>query len=116
MLSYTIRRLFQSGFVLVAMSFLVFIGVYAVGNPVELLINPQADEVERLRATVAMGLDKPLYVQYLTFLGNAFTGDFGRSFVFNIPALQLILQNCRPHSNWPCSRCCWRFSSAFRWG
>src|SRR5258706_707620 len=92
MLSYTIRRLFQSGFVLVTMSFLVFVGVYAVGNPVELLINPQADEVERLRATVAMDLDKPLYVQYLTFLGNAFTGDFGRSFVFNIPALQLILQ------------------------
>ena len=92
MLSYSIRRLFQSGFVLVAMSFLVFVGVYAIGNPVELLVNPQADAAERLRATVAMGLDKPFHVQYLNFLGNAFTGDFGRSFVFNIPALQLILQ------------------------
>ena len=92
MLSYSIRRLFQSSFVLVAMSFLVFVGVYAIGNPVELLVNPQADAAERLRATVAMGLDKPFHVQYLNFLGNAFTGDFGRSFVFNIPALQLILQ------------------------
>ena len=92
MLSYSIRRLFQSSFVLVAMSFLVFVGVYAIGNPVELLVNPQADAAERLRATVAMGLDKSFHVQYLNFLGNAFTGDFGRSFVFNIPALQLILQ------------------------
>ena len=37
MLSYAIRRLFQSGFVLMAMSFLVFVGVYAIGNPVDLL-------------------------------------------------------------------------------
>ena len=92
MLAYAIRRLFQSGFVLIAMSFLVFVGVYAIGNPVELLINPQADEAEKLRATIAMGLDKPFYAQYLSFLSAASTGDFGRSFVFNIPSLDLILQ------------------------
>ena len=92
MLSYTLRRLFQSGFVLLMMSFLVFVGVYAIGNPVELLINPQADDAERVRATIAMGLDKPFYAQYLAFLGTASTGDFGRSFVFNVPALSLILQ------------------------
>jgi len=92
MLSYTLRRLFQSGFVLLMMSFLVFVGVYAIGNPIELLINPQADDAERLRATIAMGLDKPFYAQYLAFLGTALTGDFGRSFVFNVPALSLILQ------------------------
>ena len=92
MLSYTIRRLFQSGFVLMAMSFLVFVGVYAIGNPVDLLVNPAADEAEKLRATIAMGLDKPFYAQYLSFLAAASTGDFGRSFVFNIPSLDLILQ------------------------
>ena len=92
MLSYSLRRLFQAGFVLVAMSFLVFVGVYAIGNPIDLLVNPQADEAERLRATISMGLDKPFYAQYLSFLGAASTGDFGRSFVFNVPALSLILQ------------------------
>ena len=92
MLSYAIRRLFQSGFVLMAMSFLVFVGVYAIGNPVDLLVNPAADEAEKLRATIAMGLDKPFYAQYLSFLAAASTGDFGRSFVFNIPSLDLILQ------------------------
>jgi len=92
MLSYSIRRFFQAGFVLIAMSFLVFVGVYAIGNPVDLLVNPQADEAERIRATISMGLDKPFYMQYLSFLGAASTGDFGRSFVFNTPALSLILQ------------------------
>jgi peptide/nickel transport system permease protein len=91
MLAYTIRRLFQSGFVLVVMSLLVFAGVYAIGNPIELLVNPQADEVEKLRATVALGLDKPLYEQYLVFLKGAVTGDLGKSFVFGTPALTLIL-------------------------
>lgn len=91
MLAFTLRRLGQSLLVLVAMSFLVFLGVYAIGNPVELLVNPQADEVERLRATAALGLDKPFLQQYGAFLAAALHGDLGRSFVYNIPAIQLIL-------------------------
>ena len=91
MLAFTIRRFGQSLFVLVVMSFLVFLGVYAIGNPVELLVNPQADEAERIRATAALGLDKPMLEQYGTFLARAAQGDLGRSFVFNIPAIQLIL-------------------------
>jgi len=92
MLAFTIRRFGQSLFVLVVMSFLVFLGVYAIGNPIELLVNPQADEIERARATAALGLDKPLLEQYATFLARAASGDLGRSFVFNIPAIQLILE------------------------
>ena len=92
MLAYAIRRFGQSLLVLVVMSFLVFIGVYAIGNPIELLVNPQADEIERARATAALGLDKPILEQYTTFLARAATGDLGRSFVFNVPAIQLILQ------------------------
>ncbi|HET6265197.1 MAG TPA: ABC transporter permease [Usitatibacter sp.] len=92
MLAFTIRRFGQSLFVLVVMSFLVFLGVYAIGNPIELLVNPQADEVERARATAALGLDKPIIEQYGTFLAKAASGDLGRSFVFNIPAIQLILE------------------------
>lgn len=91
MLAYFLRRLTQSGFVLLAMSALVFLGVYAVGNPIELLVNPQADEVERVRAAAALGLDQPLYVQYASFLKGAVTGDLGKSFVFGVPALELIL-------------------------
>ncbi|RVT99259.1 ABC transporter permease [Rhodovarius crocodyli] len=89
---YLIRRLMQSGFVLIAMSLLVFLGVYAVGDPVEILISPDADQEERERAVRALGLDLPLWHQYLVFLGRALQGDLGRSFVFNEPAIQLILQ------------------------
>ena len=91
MLAFTARRLGQSLFVLAAMSFLVFVGVYLVGNPIELLVNPQADEVERARATAALGLDKPFLAQFGTFVVHALHGDLGRSFVYNIPAIQLIL-------------------------
>jgi peptide/nickel transport system permease protein len=91
LLTFTIRRLGQSLFVLVVMAFLVFVGVYAIGNPVELLINPQADEFERARATAALGLDKPFLAQFGSFLAHAASGDLGRSFVFNVPAIQLIL-------------------------
>ena len=92
MLAYAIRRFGQSLFVLVLMSFLVFVGVYAIGNPIDLLVNPQADEVERVRATAALGLDKPFLEQYWIFLKGAASGDLGRSFVFNVPALSLIME------------------------
>jgi peptide/nickel transport system permease protein len=91
-LAYALRRLGQSAFVLAAMSLLVFLGVYAIGNPIELLVNPEADQAERLRAAAALGLDKPLFVQYAVFIAHAAKGDLGRSFVYNIPAIQLILE------------------------
>jgi len=89
---YVIRRSLQALVVLFAMSLLVFAGVYAVGNPVDILINPQAEPLERERAIAALGLDKPLWEQYATFLRGAVAGDLGRSFVHSAPALQLILE------------------------
>ncbi|MFT8244659.1 ABC transporter permease [Roseomonas sp. BN140053] len=89
---YLLRRLIQAALVMLAMSVIVFVGVYAIGDPVEILISPDADQAERARAVAALGLDQPLWWQYLAFLGNALRGDLGRSFVFNEPALQLILQ------------------------
>ncbi|HUL56322.1 MAG TPA: ABC transporter permease [Usitatibacter sp.] len=91
MIAFAIRRLGQSLAVLVVMSLIVFLGVYAIGNPIELLVNPQADAIERARATAALGLDRPILEQYATFLARAAQGDLGRSFVFNVPAIQLIL-------------------------
>lgn len=73
------------------MSLLVFVGVYAIGNPIDILIAPDADQYEIDKAIAALGLDRPMWEQYITFLGNALTGDMGNSFVFNEPALKLIL-------------------------
>jgi hypothetical protein len=92
MLVYIIRRSMQSVVVLFVMSLLVFVGVYAIGNPIDILINPQADQIDRERAIAALGLDKPLWEQYLVFLKGALTGNLGKSFVHATSALGLILE------------------------
>ena len=92
MTTWLIRRLIQALFVLLAMSVIVFIGVHVIGNPVDILISPEADQAERARVISALGLDQPLWRQYLLFVGDALHGDLGRSFVFNEPALRLIAQ------------------------
>jgi peptide/nickel transport system permease protein len=91
-LVYLIRRATQSVVVLFVMSLLVFAGVYAIGNPVDILINPNADQEDIERAIKGLGLDRPLWEQYLVFLKQAILGDLGKSFVFNVPALQLIFE------------------------
>jgi peptide/nickel transport system permease protein len=92
MLVFIIRRVMQSAVVLLVMSLLVFAGVYAIGNPIDVLISPDADQIERARTIAAFGLDKPLYEQYFLFLNSALHGDLGRSFAFSTPALQLIFE------------------------
>lgn len=89
---FIIRRLVQSGFVLLATSILVFLGVYAIGNPIEILVPADATQAEIAQAVQSLGLDQPLWRQYLTFLGNALHGDLGRSFVFNQPSISLIFE------------------------
>jgi peptide/nickel transport system permease protein len=91
-LSYIVRRVLQSIAVLVAMSLLVFAGVYAIGNPIDILVNPQSDQKDIVRAIAALGLDRPLLEQYFRFIKNAATGDLGVSFAFNVPAIGLILE------------------------
>lgn len=92
MLSFFARRLAQSAVVLFVMSMLVFAGVYAVGDPVAILISPQADQAEIARATAALGLDRPLWQQYGGFLAGALNGELGISFVSRVPAVDLILE------------------------
>ncbi|HVN34340.1 MAG TPA: ABC transporter permease [Casimicrobiaceae bacterium] len=92
MLVFVIRRTLQSVVVLFVMSLLVFAGVYAVGNPIDILISPQADQIDRERAIAALGLDKPLWAQYLSFLDGVAHGDLGRSFVHSTSAIGLILE------------------------
>ncbi|MCG8511859.1 MAG: ABC transporter permease [Rhodospirillales bacterium] len=89
--TYIVQRLLQSVGVLLAVSIVIFLAVYAVGDPVELLVNPEATELERDEMVRALGLDAPIWRQYLTFLANALQGDLGTSFVHAEPALELIL-------------------------
>jgi len=89
---YVLRRLAQTLLVLFVTSGLVFGGLYLVGDPVEILVNPQADQEERARTAAALGLDRPALEQYWIFLKGAFTGDLGKSFVFGRSALEVIIE------------------------
>lgn len=85
------RRLGQSLLLLLAMSLIVFVAVYEIGDPVEILVSPQATQVEIAQTRTALGLDLPLWQQYGLFLVHAAQGDLGRSFIFHEPALLLVL-------------------------
>ncbi|MCU0952636.1 MAG: ABC transporter permease [Burkholderiaceae bacterium] len=89
---FILRRLLQTLLVLFVTSLLVFFGLFVIGNPVDILVNPVADEVERARAAAALGLDKPIIEQYGVFLRGAVTGELGTSFVFGRPAMDVILE------------------------
>jgi peptide/nickel transport system permease protein len=89
---FIIRRLLQSIVVVFVMSLLVFIGVHIVGDPVDMMVNPEADQAEIERVIKSLGLDRPWYEQYGYFVANAAKGDLGKSFIFNEPALKLIVQ------------------------
>jgi len=89
---FVLRRLAQTLLVLFVTSALVFGGLYLVGDPVEVLVNPQADQEERARTAEALGLDRPVVEQYGLFLKGMLAGDLGKSFVFGRPALEVILE------------------------
>ena len=90
MLGFVIQRFLQACGVMAVMSVIVFFGVYAIGNPIDIVIPPDATQDIRDEAIRRLGLDQPLLVQYFTFVGNLLQGDLGRSFVYNMPVLELI--------------------------
>ncbi len=92
MFGYLLKRILQSILVLLCVSLVVFVMMVHSGDPVEMLLPPEAtqQQVEELRHH--LGLDRPFAVQYWTFLKNALRGDLGKSFVFNQPAVGLIVE------------------------
>lgn len=89
---FLVRRIMQGTIIIIAMSIIVFLGVYAIGNPVEILINPDATPEIKQRAIEKLGLDKHVIEQYGYFVVRALQGDLGNSFIYDEPALKLILE------------------------
>lgn len=89
---YIIRRALQSIAVMLVMATLVFIGVYMIGDPAQLLVSADADQADIDRMRRILGLDQPLWRQFLTFLVNLSQGDLGWSFAYGEPALGLVFQ------------------------
>jgi peptide/nickel transport system permease protein len=90
---FIIRRLLQASVVVMLMSVIVFFGVNVIGDPVYMLVSPDADQDDIAAAIARLGLDRPIWEQYWIFLKGAATGDMGNSFIFGEPALRLILQH-----------------------
>lgn len=91
-MTWIVRRVTTSAGIVLLMTLVLFVGLRFVGNPVDILVPPDADEAERARIIARFGLDRSLWEQYREFLVNALHGDLGRSFVYNRPALELIAE------------------------
>ncbi len=75
MTAWLVRRLAQAIVVVWLMSLIVFMGLHAIGNPVDILISQDVDQIERARIIAELGLDQPLWKQYLAFLNAALHGN-----------------------------------------
>jgi peptide/nickel transport system permease protein len=89
---YLIKRLIQMIIVLWVVSVLVFVMMSFTGDPTFMMVPLDATEEQIAQARRILGLDDSHLMQYWRFLANIAQGDFGRSFVFRQPAMQLILE------------------------
>ena len=90
MLRLLLARLSQSAVTLLLFSVVVFGLARATGDPLTLVLPMVATEEDFANARRYLGLDRPLYVQYLTFVGRATTGDFGTSIRSRRPVVDLL--------------------------
>ena len=92
MATYLIKRLLQGIVVLLAVSFVCFIMFRYTGDPVMMLAGKYATQQEREMVRVSYGLDRPIYIQYVSFIGGALKGNFGKSYISSVDALDMILE------------------------
>src|SRR5262245_37452248 len=91
LLPFLASRLLRAAIALWLVSTVVFVFMRLSGDPVPLLLPPDAPRSEIFRVRAELGLDRPLPVQYAVFVGNILRGDFGRSIHFRQPALNVVL-------------------------
>lgn len=92
MLAYLARRLLQSVAVTFVVLSLVFVAGRILGDPVRLVVGIEASEERVQKVREQLNLNQPLSQQYATFLGDAFSLQFGTSFWQKVPALPRVLE------------------------
>lgn len=90
---YLIRRVLQALLLLFLLSLGMFLLIHALpGGPEQVIFNPRLSAAGRAAIRARFGLDQPLYIQYLRWIGNALIGNFGFSFVTNQPVSDLLAE------------------------
>lgn len=92
MTEFIVKRLMQALLVLAVMTVLVFFGVNVIGNPVYIFASSECDQPCLDAIIRDLGLDLPIWQQYMVFIGNLLEGDLGNSFTYGVPAMSLILE------------------------
>jgi peptide/nickel transport system permease protein len=93
MWSYIIRNLFYSILIIIGVLTVTFCLLYIIpGDPARMMLGQRADVASVDAVREELGLNKPIYIQYAKFMGNAFQGDLGRSYSSNRQVVQTILQ------------------------
>ena len=92
MLVYILRRLPQTILVILGVTLITFIALQIGGDPTYLFVSERASPEEIIATRIKLGFDKPLYVQYLTYLKNLLLLDFGDSLYFRQPAMKVIFE------------------------
>jgi len=89
--AFIIRRILQSLIVILGVIIITFLISRVLGDPVALLLPPEATPEQRAYLTKDLGLDRPLYIQLVVYVSKVLKGDFGQSFRHQEPAMKLLL-------------------------
>jgi len=92
MLVYILRRLPQTLLVIFGVTLITFIALQIGGDPTYLFVSERASPEEIIATRIKLGFDRPLYVQYFSYLKNLLFFDFGDSLYFRQPAIKVIFE------------------------
>ena len=90
MIRYIIRRLLQTVLVLFLVMTLVFVILRVVGDPAKMMVTPDSSYEDLQNIRRILGLDQPIWKQYLNYLSDVLRGDFGSSYYFERPVIDLL--------------------------
>lgn len=89
---FLLRKLFQAAMLLAGVALISFILFQYLGDPVANMLPESATEVERMQLRASLGLNDPVFVQFLHYLSRLLHGNFGISYYNQVSVFQLIME------------------------